>query len=231
MSGQIAGLAPFDNDPLHERRAAAVCLQLDHAGEKIRRSRHPANPEARCDQFRKRAEMQHVLVPIQCLQTGLGGALKANLPIGTILDDIHAVPRCELEQRFAPASWHRDASRIVEIRNVIDEFRHLPPIPLQPLQGRRELVGVEPFVVLPYLNEVDLEAPKDWDIQKESFDAKEGKCINSDFLNGLDVKDSIKRAIKEIETKNLGKGKSRARFSPELHPRDRARSLHRADGR
>ena len=32
-------------------------------------------------------------------------------------------------------------------------------------------------------------------IEKESYDAKEGKCINSDFLNGLDVKDAVKKAI------------------------------------
>ncbi|NNM93879.1 MAG: leucine--tRNA ligase, partial [Bacteroidia bacterium] len=40
--------------------------------------------------------------------------------------------------------------------------------------------------------------------QGDSYDAKEGKCINSDFLNGLEVKDAIKRAIEEIESKGIG---------------------------
>src|ERR1700740_2432437 len=45
------------------------------------------------------------------------------------------------------------------------------------------------------------------DLSKESYDAKEGKLINSDFLNGLEVKQAIKRAIEEIEKLHLGKGK------------------------
>jgi leucyl-tRNA synthetase len=43
-------------------------------------------------------------------------------------------------------------------------------------------------------------------VQEESFDAKEGKCINSDFLDGLEVKDAIKKAVDFIETKELGYG-------------------------
>ena len=54
-----------------------------------------------------------------------------------------------------------------------------------------------------------------------SWDAKEGKCINSDFLNGLDVKDSIRRAIKEIENKNLGKGKTQFRLRDAIFGRQR----------
>ncbi len=42
------------------------------------------------------------------------------------------------------------------------------------------------------------------DVQKESFDAKHGQCINSDFLNGLEVKEAIKAAIDFIKDKNLG---------------------------
>ena len=66
-----------------------------------------------------------------------------------------------------------------------------------------------------------VEAPKDWDIQKESFDAKEGKCINSDFLNGLEVKDAIKKIISEIEKRNLGKGKTQFRLRDAIFGRQR----------
>jgi len=45
------------------------------------------------------------------------------------------------------------------------------------------------------------------DFAKASWDDKEGKLINSDFLNGLKVKAAIKKAIEEIEKRNLGKGK------------------------
>jgi leucyl-tRNA synthetase len=37
------------------------------------------------------------------------------------------------------------------------------------------------------------------DYSETSFDAKEGNCINSGFLNGLGVKKAIKKAIQEIE--------------------------------
>ena len=54
-----------------------------------------------------------------------------------------------------------------------------------------------------------------------SYDAKEGKLINSDFLNGLDVKAAMKKAIAEIETKNLGKGKVNFRLRDAVFGRQR----------
>lgn len=42
---------------------------------------------------------------------------------------------------------------------------------------------------------------------KGAYEAKEGKCINSDFLNGLEVKDAIKKAIDEIEKRKIGERK------------------------
>jgi leucyl-tRNA synthetase len=66
-----------------------------------------------------------------------------------------------------------------------------------------------------------IEAPAGWDFTKESFDGKEGKCINSDFLNGLDVKDAVKRAIAEIEKQGLGKGKVNFRLRDAAFGRQR----------
>jgi leucyl-tRNA synthetase len=66
-----------------------------------------------------------------------------------------------------------------------------------------------------------IEAPAGWDFSKESYDPKEGKCINSDFLNGLDVKDAIKRAIQEIEKRGLGKGKVNFRLRDAAFGRQR----------
>ncbi len=37
------------------------------------------------------------------------------------------------------------------------------------------------------------------DVSDESFDAKEGKMINSGFLNGMDVKEAIPAAIDYVE--------------------------------
>ena len=42
------------------------------------------------------------------------------------------------------------------------------------------------------------------DVSEESFEAKEGVMINSDFLNGLKVEQAIDKAIDEIDKKELG---------------------------
>jgi len=59
------------------------------------------------------------------------------------------------------------------------------------------------------------------DLSKESYDAKEGKLINSDFLNGLEVKVALKKAIEEIEKRGLGKGKTNYRLRDAVFGRQR----------
>jgi leucyl-tRNA synthetase len=66
-----------------------------------------------------------------------------------------------------------------------------------------------------------LEVVAGGDLEKESYDAKEGALINSDFLNGLDVKAAMKKAIAEIEAKNLGKGKVNFRLRDAVFGRQR----------
>ena len=45
--------------------------------------------------------------------------------------------------------------------------------------------------------------PKNWE---ESYDAKEGKMINSGFINGMEVNDAIHATIKKIEEMGIGYG-------------------------
>jgi leucyl-tRNA synthetase len=54
-----------------------------------------------------------------------------------------------------------------------------------------------------------------------AYDLKEGVMINSDFLNGLDVKVAIKKAIEKIEEKNIGKGKINYRLRDAIFGRQR----------
>jgi leucyl-tRNA synthetase len=49
-----------------------------------------------------------------------------------------------------------------------------------------------------------LEVVSGGDISNESYDAKEGKLINSDLINGLEVKDAISKIIKIIEERKIG---------------------------
>lgn len=66
-----------------------------------------------------------------------------------------------------------------------------------------------------------LEVVAGGDLSIESYDAKEGKLINSDFLNGLDVKEAIKAAIDAIEKNNLGKAKVNYRLRDAVFGRQR----------
>jgi len=59
------------------------------------------------------------------------------------------------------------------------------------------------------------------DFGKGSWDAKEGKLINSGFLNDLDVKSAISCCITEIEKQNLGKGKTNYRLRDAVFGRQR----------
>lgn len=60
-----------------------------------------------------------------------------------------------------------------------------------------------------------------WDFEKESFDGKEGTIINSDFLNGLEVKAALKKIISKIEEKGIGKGKTNYRLRDAIFGRQR----------
>ena len=66
-----------------------------------------------------------------------------------------------------------------------------------------------------------LEVVAGGNLEKESYDAKEGTLINSDFLNGLDVKAAMKKAISQIEANGLGKGKVNFRLRDAVFGRQR----------
>lgn len=59
------------------------------------------------------------------------------------------------------------------------------------------------------------------DLEKESYDAKEGRLINSEFLNGLDVKEAIVTMFDEIEKRGFGKKKINYRLRDAIFSRQR----------
>jgi leucyl-tRNA synthetase len=66
-----------------------------------------------------------------------------------------------------------------------------------------------------------LEVVQGGDVSIEVYEAKQGKIINSDFLNGLEVKEAIKTAIKAVEEKKIGKGKTNYRLRDAVFGRQR----------
>ncbi len=59
------------------------------------------------------------------------------------------------------------------------------------------------------------------DLAQEAYVAKEGVLVNSDFLNGLDVKAAVKKAIGEIEKRGIGKGQVNYRLRDAAFGRQR----------
>ncbi|MDR2627747.1 MAG: leucine--tRNA ligase [Dysgonamonadaceae bacterium] len=59
------------------------------------------------------------------------------------------------------------------------------------------------------------------DVSEESFDAKEGVMMNSGFLNGLTVKEAIKKALEYITENHLGKVKVNYRLRDATFSRQR----------
>jgi leucyl-tRNA synthetase len=59
------------------------------------------------------------------------------------------------------------------------------------------------------------------DVSEQSVDAKEGVMINSDFLNGLDVKAAIKKAKEYIKENELGRVKVNYRLRDAIFSRQR----------
>ncbi len=66
-----------------------------------------------------------------------------------------------------------------------------------------------------------IESGTNHDYKESAYDGKEGNCINSSFLNGLGVKKAIKKAISEIESRDLGKGKTNFRLRDAIFGRQR----------
>jgi leucyl-tRNA synthetase len=58
-------------------------------------------------------------------------------------------------------------------------------------------------------------------ISESSYDAKEGILINSDFINGMQVKEAIKAVIRRVEEESIGKGMVNFRLHDAIFSRQR----------
>lgn len=77
-------------------------------------------------------------------------------------------------------------------------------------------LGESPFKIV-----IEPPSGKQIDFSITSYDDKEGTVIHSDFLNGLAVKNAIRKAIDIIEEKNIGKGKTNYRLRDAAFGRQR----------
>ncbi|MDR0619081.1 MAG: leucine--tRNA ligase [Bacteroidales bacterium] len=72
-----------------------------------------------------------------------------------------------------------------------------------------------------YFNLPIIEVVSGGNIEQEAFEAKDGILVNSDFLNGLEVKDAIKKAVEKIEESKIGIPKTNYRLRDAIFSRQR----------
>lgn len=143
----------------------------------------------------------------------------------------------------AEAKNRSDRERMADVKRISGVFTGAYAI--HPFTGKQIPVWVGDYVLAGYgtgavmavpahnsrdyafANYFNLQRPQviqpkaEWDFSKESYDEKEGTCINSDFLDGLSVKDAIKKSIDEIENRGFGKRQINFRLRDAVFGRQR----------
>lgn len=156
--------------------------------------------------------------------------------------DIITTPeyRNEVNSYILEAKNRSERERIAEVKNITGVFTGAYAI--HPFSGNKIPIWIGDYVLASYGTGAVMAVPahdsRDYafakhfklpivevvsggNIENESYDAKEGLIINSDFLNGLEVKSAIKKVIEKIENRNLGKGKINFRLRDAIFGRQR----------
>ncbi len=129
-----------------------------------------------------------------------------------------------VEAYITEAKKRSERERIAETKRVSGVFTGSYAI--NPFTGRQIPIYASDYVLSGYGTGAIMAVPahdsRDWafarhfgleivpvveggNIEESSYDAKEGKMINSDFLTGMDVKEAIPMMFQEVEKRGLGK--------------------------
>ncbi|MGA3013782.1 MAG: class I tRNA ligase family protein, partial [Bacteroidales bacterium] len=139
--------------------------------------------------------------------------------------------------------WAKNRSereRMAEVKKVTGEFTGA--YCLNPLNGAKIPIWVADYVLAGYGTGAIMAVPahdsRDYDfakhfklpivevvsggdISESSYDAKDGILINSDFINGMRVKEAISTVIKRVEELKIGKGTVNFRLRDAIFSRQR----------
>ncbi|MBO7197572.1 MAG: leucine--tRNA ligase [Tidjanibacter sp.] len=148
--------------------------------------------------------------------------------------------QAEVEAYLEATKKRSERERIAETKRVSGVFTGSYTI--NPFTGKRIPIYVSDYVLAGYGTGAIMAVPahdsRDWafakhfgldiipvveggNVEEASYDAKEGKLINSDFINGLDVKVAIEKMWDEIEARGLGKRKVNYRLRDAIFSRQR----------
>jgi len=153
-----------------------------------------------------------------------------------ITDDRH-----EVVMSYIHTAMNRsERERMAEVKKISGEFTGA--YCMNPLNGKPIPVWVADYVLAGYGTGAIMAVPahdsRDYDfarhfhlpivevvsggdISVNSYDAKDGILINSEFINGLQVKDAINAVIRRIENEGIGKGTVNFRLRDAIFSRQR----------
>jgi leucyl-tRNA synthetase len=138
------------------------------------------------------------------------------------------------------ASLKSERDRQADVKNISGQFTGAYAI--HPFSGKQVPIWIGDYVLASYgtgavmavpcgdqrdydfAKHFGLEIPnifENVDISEAAYAEKDAIIANSDFLNGLDAKTAIKKAIEVIEEKGLGKGKTNYRLRDAVFSRQR----------
>lgn len=133
-----------------------------------------------------------------------------------------------------------ERERLTETKRVSGVFTGSYAI--NPFSGEKTPIYISDYVLASYGTGAIMAVPahdsRDWafarhfdipiipvveggNIEKESYDAKQGKLINSELINGLSVKEAIEKMFVEITKKGIGKQQTNYRLRDAIFSRQR----------
>ncbi|MDG0972579.1 MAG: leucine--tRNA ligase [Crocinitomicaceae bacterium] len=145
-----------------------------------------------------------------------------------------------VEEYRQTAALKSERDRMSDVKNISGQFTGAYAV--HPLNGEKIPIWIGDYVLASYGTGAVMAVPcgdqRDWDfarkfeipiknvfegvsIDEEAYTEKKGTIANSDFLNGLEVKAAIKKAIEVLEEKGIGKSKTNYRLRDAVFSRQR----------
>mgnify|MGYP001627130772 CR=1 FL=1 len=173
--------------------------------------------------------------------TVFGVSFMVLAPEHPFVDEITTAEYAEAVANYKKqASLKSERDRQADVKNISGQFTGAYAI--HPFSGKQVPIWIGDYVLASYgtgavmavpcgdqrdydfAKHFGLEIPnifENVDVSEAAYTEKDAVIANSDFLNGLDAKTAIKKAIEVIEAKGLGKGKTNYRLRDAVFSRQR----------
>lgn len=162
-------------------------------------------------------------------------------PEHPLVDELTTTEQREQVDAYVAATKKRsERERIADTKRISGAFTGA--YALNPFNGRQIPIYISEYVLLGYGTGAIMAVPahdsRDWafarhfdlpiipvveggDVQTESYDAKSGKMINSEFLDGLQVKQAIEKMLEAMEQAGVGSRRVNYRLRDAIFSRQR----------